>query len=127
MKPDCKRAFHAKGPFSMLKASFLALVALTSPPLQVGPDRPDTGSMHLAQVAPADSAHTLFVPAAPVAGLAGEVYHLPGGGTGISTGGTAQYQTLAMPGGSAVAFPNGNGTSDVIGPGSGSGLINAPR
>jgi hypothetical protein len=56
----------------------------------------------------ADSAHTLFMPNAPDPGRAGQVYQLPQGGFGVTTGGTSHYQTLGMPGGSGVVVPNGN-------------------
>ncbi len=81
----------------------------------------------LAQAAPQDSAHTLFTPNAPDPGRAGVVVQLPQGGSGITTGGTAGYQTLATPNGSATMVPNGGGTSTVIGSGSRSGTVNTPR
>ena len=59
----------------------------------------------------ADSAHTLFTPNAPDPGRAGQVYQLPQGGFGITTGGTSHFQTLGMPGGSGVVVPNGNSAS----------------
>jgi hypothetical protein len=46
---------------------------------------------------------------------------------GVTTGGTAHYQTLGTPGGSAVMVPNGGGTSNVIGSGSRSGSIITPH
>jgi hypothetical protein len=72
-------------------------------------------SLPLPAVAQQDSAHTLFTPNAPDAGRSGQVVHLPQGEIGVTTGGTSRYQTLATPGGgSAVAVPNGDGSSNVI-------------
>jgi hypothetical protein len=59
----------------------------------------------------ADSAHTLFTPNAPDPGRAGQIYQLPQGGFGVTTGGTSHYQTLGMPGGSGVVVPNGDTAS----------------
>jgi hypothetical protein len=81
----------------------------------------------LAQTTPQDSAHTLVTPTAPDASRTGQVVQLPQGGVGVTTGGTANYQTLGTPGGSGVMVPNGGGTSDVIGAGGGSGVVNTPR
>jgi opacity protein-like surface antigen len=67
---------------------------------------------------PQDSAHTVLPPATPDPGRAGRVVQLPGGGQGVTTGGTANYQTLGTPGGgSAVMVPNGAGSASVIGSG----------
>ena len=77
-----------------------------------------------AQAAPQDSAHTVFTPNAPDPGRAGQVVQLPQGGLGVTSGGTAGYQTLATPGGSAVMVPNGNGTATVIGSGGHNGTVN---
>jgi hypothetical protein len=77
-----------------------------------------TASAAVAQTTPQDSAHTTLAPAAANPGRAGQVVQLPGGGQGITTGGTAHYQTLTTPGGgSATMVPNGGGTSSVIGSG----------
>ncbi len=76
-----------------------------------------------AQAPPTDSAHTLFVPNAPDPGRSGQVVPLPQGGSGVTTGGTAGYQTLATPGGSAVMVPNGNGASTVTGSGGRGGTV----
>jgi len=81
----------------------------------------------LAQAPPQDSAHTLFVPNAPDPGRSGQIVQLPQGGMGVTTGGTANYQTLGTPGGSAVMVPNGGGSADVIGSGGGSGIVHSPR
>jgi hypothetical protein len=81
----------------------------------------------LAQAAAPDSAHTLFTPNAPDPGRAGAVVQLPQGGTGVTTGGTSHYQTLATPNGSATMVPNGSGTSAVIGAGNRAGTVNTPR
>jgi hypothetical protein len=81
----------------------------------------------LAQAAAPDSAHTVFTPNAPDPGRAGAVVQLPQGGTGVTTGGTSHYQTLATPNGSATMVPNGNGTSAVIGAGNRTGTVNTPR
>jgi hypothetical protein len=99
----------------------LALLLMFSAPAQAGSDR-----LYLAQAASPDSAHTLFSPNAPDPGRVGQVYQLPQG-AGVSTGGTANYQMLETPSGSAVAVPNGGGTSSVIGPGGQTGTVNTPR
>jgi hypothetical protein len=81
----------------------IALLAAFSGPMQAGPAvRSDQ------RLLVADSAHTLFMPNAPDPGRAGQVYQLPQGGFGVTTGGTSHYQTLGMPGGSGVVVPNGN-------------------
>jgi hypothetical protein len=80
-----------------------------------------------AQAAAPDSAHTLFTPNAPDPGRAGAVVQLPQGGTGVTTGGTSHYQTLATPNGSATMVPNGSGMSAVIGAGNRAGTVNTPR
>jgi hypothetical protein len=80
-----------------------------------------------AQAPAKDSAHTLFTPNAPDPGRSGAVVQLPQGGTGVTTGGTSHYQTLATPGGSATMVPNGSGTSAVAGSGGGSGTVATPR
>jgi hypothetical protein len=89
----------------------IALLAAFSGPMQAAPS---VGSEQLLLVA--DSAHTLFTPNAPDPGRAGQIYQLPQGGLGVTTGGTSHYQTLEMPGGSGVAVPNGN-TADFFGSG----------
>lgn len=94
----------------MLTKTIVFLAALTGP-LQVAPSG---GSGQFLFVA--DSAHTLFTPNAQDAGRSGQVYQLPQGGFGITTGGTSYYQTLGTPGGSGVAVPNGN-TASFIGSG----------
>jgi hypothetical protein len=83
----------------------IALLAAFTGPMQAAPS---VGSDQLLLVA--DSAHTLFTPNAPDPGRAGQVYQLPQGGFGVTTGGTSHYQTLGMPGG-GVAVPNGNTAS----------------
>jgi hypothetical protein len=80
-----------------------------------------------AQAPAKDSAHTLFTPNAPDPGRSGAVVQLPQGGTGVTTGGTSHYQTLATPGGSATMVPNGSGTSAVAGSGGGSGTVATSR
>jgi hypothetical protein len=79
----------------------IALLAAFSGPVQSGP----------AERGVADSARTLFTPNAPDSGRAGQVYQLPEGGFGVTTGGTSHYQTQGMPGGSGVVVPNGNTAS----------------
>jgi hypothetical protein len=77
-----------------------------------------TTSVAVAQPAPTPSYRTTVPPAAPSPGRAGQAVQLPGGGVGVTTGGTANYQTLGTPGGgSAVMVPNGGGTASVIGSG----------
>ena len=77
----------------------IALLAAFSGPMQAGPS---AGSDQLLLVA--DSAHTLFTPNAPDPGRAGQIYELPQGGFGVTTGGTSHYQTLGTPGGAASLF-----------------------
>jgi hypothetical protein len=82
-------------------------------------------SMGQIQLVQQDSAHTLFTPNTPDPGRSGQTVQLPQGGIGVTTGGTSHYQTLATPGGgSAVAVPNGVGSSNVIGTG---GRTTPPR
>jgi hypothetical protein len=105
----------------MKTAAILALFPMFS-----GPMHADSGRLYLAQATSPDNAHTIFTPNAPDPGRVGQVYQLPQG-AGVSTGGTANYQTLGTPGGSVVVVPNGNGTSSVIGPGGKTGAVNTPR
>ncbi|MEA2770954.1 MAG: hypothetical protein QOD93_3916 [Acetobacteraceae bacterium] len=96
----------------MQTTAAVALLVMFSGPMQSGSDVARSGQAHLVQV---DSAHTLFTPNAPDPGRAGQIYQLPQGGIGVSTGGTSYYQTFAMPGGgTGIAVPNGNNTSTVI-------------
>ncbi len=90
----------------------IAMLLALSGPVPAGPATPGNG-----QIIPvrADSAHTLFTPNAVDSGRSGQVYRLPDGGLGVTTGGTPYYQTFATPGGSGVAVPNGNNTFSVIG------------
>jgi hypothetical protein len=74
----------------------------------------------------ADDAHTLFTPNAVDSGRSGQVYQLPGGGFGVTTGGTPYYQTYATPGGSGVAVPSGNNTFNVIGSAGRAGMARVP-
>jgi hypothetical protein len=80
-----------------------------------------TPAISLAQ--PKDSAHTLVTPNAPDPGRSGTVVPLSQGGTGVTTGGTAHYQTLGTPGGSAVVVPGAGGTSAVAGSGGQAGSV----
>ena len=98
----------------------IALLAAFSGPMQAAPS---VGSDQLLLVA--DSAHTLFTPNAPDPGRAGQIYELPQGGFGVTTGGTSHYQTLETPGGSGVAVPNGN-TASFIGSGGRVGTAQIP-
>jgi hypothetical protein len=100
----------------------IALLAAFTGPVQAGPP---TGSDPLLLVA--DSAHTLFTPNAPDAGRSGQVYQLPQGGFGVTTGGTSHYQTLGMPGGTGIAVPNGNNTASFIGSGGRVGIAQTPK
>jgi hypothetical protein len=98
----------------MLTTTVALLVSFYGP-MQPGSNLPDPSQIWLVG---ADSAHTLFTPNAPDAGRAGQLYQLPQGGLGVSTGGTSHYQTLITPGGgSAIAIPNGNNTFDMVGTG----------
>jgi hypothetical protein len=102
----------------------LALLASFSGPMQSTPMQIDGGQIYLVG---GDSAHTLFTPNAADAGRAGQVYQLPGGGFGVTTGGTSHYQTLGMPGGSGIAVPNGGNSYSVIGSGGRFGTANTPN
>jgi hypothetical protein len=84
-----------------------------------------TPAISIAQ--PKDSAHTLVIPNAPASGRAGTVVPLSQGGVGVTTGGTANYQTLGTPNGSGVMVPGGGGTSAVIGSGGRAGSVTTPR
>ena len=100
----------------------IALLAAFTGPMQAGP----SGGSNQLLLVRADSAHTLFTPNAPDAGRSGQVYQLPQGGFGVTTGGTSHYQTLGMPGGSGIAFPNGN-TASFIGSGGRVGIAQTPN
>ena len=100
----------------MLATSTIALLVAF-----YGPVQGDTGQI---RPAASDSAHTLFTPNAPDSGRAGQIFRLPLGGFGVTTGGTSHYQTFGVPGGSGVAVPNGNNTFDVIGSGGHRGSAN---
>jgi hypothetical protein len=76
---------------------------------------------------PKDSAHTLVTPNAPDPGRSGTSVPLSQGGTGVTTGGTAHYQTLGTPGGSGVMVPGGGGTSTVVSSGGRAGSVTTPR
>jgi hypothetical protein len=100
----------------MLAASTIALLVAF-----YGPVQGDTGQLHSVR---SDSAHTLFTPNPPDSGRAGQIFRLPSGGFGVTTGGTSNYQTFGVPGGSGVAVPNSNNTFDVIGSGGHRGSAN---
>ena len=104
----------------MLTTTIALLVAFAGP-MQTGP----SGSGNQLVLASADSAHTLFVPNAPDAGRSGQIYQLPQGGFGVTTGGTSHYQTLGMPGGNGVAIPNGS-TASFLGSGGRAGVLQIP-
>ncbi|HEY0184784.1 MAG TPA: hypothetical protein VGC09_18440 [Rhodopila sp.] len=97
----------------------IALLVAVSGALPAGPGRSDNSQVLRVRL---DSAHTLFSPNAPDPGRAGQLFELPQGGVGVTTGGTAQYQTFGTPGGGGVAVPNGNGTASVIGSGGRAGI-----
>lgn len=96
----------------------IALLAAFSGPMQPGSSLSGSGQVLLVK----DSAHTLFTPNAPDPGRVGQLYQLPQGGVGVSTGGTSHYQTMVTPGGSGVAVPNGNNTFDMMGSGGRAGV-----
>ena len=78
----------------------------------------------LAQPSPPASYRTTLPPAGAPPGRAGQAVQLQGGGQGVTTGGTANYQTLGTPGGgSAVMLPNGAGSASVIAPGHSAGTV----
>jgi hypothetical protein len=90
----------------------MAVLAALSGPVQTGSYLSGGGQITFVR---ADSAHTLFAPNAVDSGRSGQIYELPQGGLGVTTGGTPYYQTFAMPGGSGVAVPSGANTFSVIG------------
>jgi hypothetical protein len=98
----------------MLTTTTIALLVACTYPIQAQTGFPGAGPARLVQV---DSAHTLFTPNAPDPGRIGQVYQLPQGGFGVSTGGTSYYQTLGTANGNAVAIPGGGETFGVIGSG----------
>jgi hypothetical protein len=98
----------------MQTTAAIALLVMFTGPMQAGSHQSMSGQIQLVR---GDSAHTLVTPIAPDAGRAGQLYQLPEGGFGVTTGGTSHYQTLGMPGGSGVAVPNSNNTSSVFGSG----------
>ncbi len=89
----------------------IVMIAALSGQVQTGPGAPGDTLITLAR---ADSAHTLFTPNPADSGRVGQVYQLPHGGFGVSTGGTSHYQTFATPGGSGIAVPNGTNTFNFI-------------
>jgi hypothetical protein len=95
----------------MLTTTVAMLVALSGP-VQAGSAPSQGGQITLVRT---DSAHTVFTPNPVESGRAGQLYMLPQGGFGVSTGGTSHYQTFVTPGGSGVAVPNGGNTYSVIG------------
>lgn len=97
----------------MLTTSIALLVAVSGA-VQARAGLPGSEPVRLVQV---DSAHTLFTSNAPDAGRIGQLYQLPQGGFGVSSGGTPYYQTLGTLNGGIVAVPNGNTTFGVIGSG----------
>jgi hypothetical protein len=108
-----ERLAELEGNCIMLTTTIALLVAVSTP-APAGSAVPGVAPARLVR---ADSAHTLFTPNAPDAGRAGQLYRLPQGGLGVTTGGTSYYQTLGMPGGSGVAVPNGNNSFSEIGSG----------
>ena len=89
-------------------AGFAVLLSIA--PIAANAAQP--GEVVLAQ---ADSTHTLIAPPSNQ-GRVGQSVTLPQGGTGITAGGTSNYQTLTTPGGgSGVAVANGAGSSTVTG------------
>jgi hypothetical protein len=98
----------------MLITTTIALLVASTNPTETQTAFPYTGPARVVQV---DSAHTLFTPNAPDPGRIGQVYQLPQGGFGVSTGGSPYYQTLGTPNGTQVAIPGGNNTFSVIGSG----------
>jgi hypothetical protein len=71
-------------------------------------------------LAPLPSAPSALAPLpmpSPAPPSSGQVYQT-GRGTGVTTGGTSNYQTLTTPGsaGQSIVVPNGNGTSTIIHP-----------
>src|ERR1700749_3830953 len=101
----------------------IVMLAALSGPVQAGPD---VSGSNLITLARADSAHTLFTPNAVSSGRIGQVYQLPGGGYGVSTGGTSHYQTFATPGGNGIAVPSGSNTYNFIGTGGRAGMAQTP-
>jgi hypothetical protein len=83
-------------------------------------------AISFAQAPAKDSAHTLFTPNAPDPGRSGAVVQLPQGDVGVTTGGTANYQTLGTPNGSATMVPSG-GTSAMFSSEGRTGAVATPR
>jgi hypothetical protein len=103
----------------------LALLVSFSGPMQGTPAQAGSDQIQLVR---ADSAHTLFTPNAADPGRSGQIYQLPQGGIGVTTGGTSHYQTLVMPGGgSGVAVPNGGNSYSFMGSGGRAGTGNIPN
>jgi hypothetical protein len=104
-------------------ATTIAVLAVLSGPVQTGSTLSRGGQITLVR---ADSAHTLFTPNAADPGRPGQIYELPQGGVGVSTGGTSYYQTFATPGGSGLAVPNGGNSFSVIGSAGRAGTAHIP-
>jgi hypothetical protein len=107
----------------MLTPISLAMLVALSGPIQTESD--PTGGAQITLLR-ADSAHTIFTPNAVDSGRPGQLYLLPQGGFGVSSGGTSHYQTYVTPGGSGVAVPNGGNTFNVIGATGRAGTARSP-
>ena len=101
----------------MIIPTLTMLVALSGPVAMQAPEI----------LVQADSAHTPFTPNASDPGRAGQVYSLPQGGVGVTTGGTSHYQTYSTPGGSGVAVPSGNNNFSAVGSAGQAGTAHGPR
>ena len=120
---DSQRLAQQKVHSTMHTTAAIALLVAFSGPMQAGSGAIFSNAGH-ARLVRVDSAHTVFTPNAPEAGRAGQIYQLPQGGFGVTTGGTSYYQTLGMPGGNTgVAIPGGNNTSTVFGSGGRIGTV----
>ena len=117
----------SKALFSMQTTVMFALLAAFSGPVPGVSTALAPNAIQLIQTTPVDDAHTPLTLSTPDPGRAGQVYQLPQGGVGVTTGGTSHYQTLTTPGGSGIAVPNGNGTSSLTGPGGRGGTATTPR
>lgn len=89
-------------------------VGSSTPPGSTQPGLAPLPSMAPPATPPAQSTTTGMPSAATP--KAGQVYQT-GRGPAVSTGGTANYQTITTPGdGQSIVVPNGNGTSTIIHP-----------
>lgn len=90
-------------------------VGSSTPPATTPPNFPPLPSAAPSAILPSQSTAT-GLPNATKPSPAGQLYQT-NKGPAVTTGGTSNYQTITIPGGSqSIVVPNGNGTSTIIHP-----------